>query len=72
MAERQYTIFHLDIDSTVMEEDSSPVIFFEVGEGQSAPVQEMLLSAGFSETTALPDTAQTERVVIGRFGVPEP
>lgn len=48
------------------------LIFFEVGEGQSAPVQEMLLSAGFSETTALPDTAQTERVVIGRFGVPEP
>ncbi len=46
------------------------LIFFEVGEGQAPAVQEMLLSAGFSETAVRKDSAQTERVVIGRFGEP--
>ncbi len=47
------------------------LIFFEVGEGQAAPVQEMLLSAGFSETATRTDSGGTERVVIGLFGEPE-
>ena len=47
------------------------LIFFEVGEGQSAPVQDMLLSAGFSETATRTDSGGTERVVIGLFGEPE-
>ena len=46
------------------------LIFFEVGEGQSAPVQDMLLSAGFSETATRTDSGGTERVVIGLFGEP--
>ena len=48
------------------------LVFFEVGEGQASAVQEMLLSAGFSETATRKDSAQTERVVIGRFGEAEP
>ena len=47
------------------------LIFFEVGEGQAAPVQDMLLSAGFSETATRTDSGGTERVVIGLFGEPE-
>ena len=47
------------------------LIFFEVGEGQSPAVQDMLLSAGFSETTTRKDSGGTERVVIGLFGEPE-
>ena len=47
------------------------LIFFEVGEGQAAPVQDMLLSAGFSETATRTDSCGTERVVIGLFGEPE-
>ena len=47
------------------------LIFFEVGEGQSAPVQDMLLSAGFSEAATRTDSGGTERVVIGLFGEPE-
>ena len=42
-------------------------IAFEVGEGQAATVCEMLISAGFRETFTRPDTAGTERVVIGRL-----
>ena len=48
------------------------LVFFEVGESQASAVQEMLLSAGFSETATRKDSAQTERVVIGRFGEAEP
>ena len=47
------------------------LLFFEVGEGQASPVQEMLLSAGFSETAVRTDSGGTERVVIGRFGEAE-
>ena len=47
------------------------LIFFEVGEGQSPAVQDMLLSAGFSETTTRKDSGGMERVVIGLFGEPE-
>ena len=43
-------------------------LFFEVGEGQADPVQEMLLTAGFSETATRRDSGGTERVVIGLYG----
>ena len=48
------------------------LLFFEVGEGQSEAVQEMLLSAGFSETAVRKDSGGVERVVIGRFSEAEP
>lgn len=47
------------------------LLFFEVGEGEADPVQEMLLSAGFSQTATRTDTAGVERVVIGLFGESE-
>ncbi len=44
------------------------LILFEVGEDQAAPVQEMLLSAGFAECECRRDSAGCDRIVIGRFG----
>lgn len=42
-------------------------LLFEVGEGQSDSVKEMLLSAGFNSAISKKDTAGTERVVIGHY-----
>ncbi|MBQ6464788.1 MAG: peptide chain release factor N(5)-glutamine methyltransferase [Oscillospiraceae bacterium] len=40
-------------------------LLFEVGEGQAAPVKEMLLSGGFRSADSRHDTQGVERVVIG-------
>ena len=42
-------------------------ILFEVGEGQSDEVMDMLLNAGFSSVDIRKDTMGTERVVIGKL-----
>ncbi len=50
---------------TILKEDGC--ILFEVGEGQSEAVGEMLLSAGFRSVSYRKDTLGTDRVVIGRY-----
>lgn len=42
-------------------------LIFEVGEGQSDAVKQMLLDAGFVSVETMLDTLGTERVVIGRW-----
>lgn len=42
-------------------------MMFEVGEGQAAPVKEMLLRAGFVSVSTRLDTLGIERVVIGKW-----
>ena len=42
-------------------------IMLEIGEGQSEAVQQLLLDAGFAKVCALRDTANTERIIVGRL-----
>lgn len=42
-------------------------LVFEVGEGQAAPVKEMLLDAGFAASWSHPDSGNVERVVVGQM-----
>ena len=44
-------------------------LLFEVGEGQSEPVKEMLLAGGFDQADTRKDTAGTERVVFARISI---
>lgn len=42
-------------------------IMLEIGEGQSAAVQELLTQAGFAQVGALQDTGGTDRIIVGRL-----
>lgn len=42
-------------------------IMLEIGEGQSAAVQELLTQAGFAQVAALQDTGGTDRIIVGRL-----
>ena len=44
-------------------------LLFEVGEGQSEPVKEMLLAGGFDQADTRKDTAGTERVAFARISI---
>ena len=44
-------------------------LLFEVGEGQSEPVKEMLLAGGFDHADTRKDTAGTERVAFARISI---